>query len=341
MLTFPGSVNFTTVSGLLPFTEYTILLESCTAIGCANSSSTNGQTLPDAPSGLAPPTLTVLGPSSILARWQLPANPNGMITRFELRRLLTPPDPTSFMVVFNDVDLDFETTITGLLPDTTYSFQLLAFNAGGLASSSIVMALTLEDIPDEISPPVVDAASSNSLVLSWSPPGIPNGDIILYNLTLNGEVIFSTEQDLSFAVENLQPFTLYSLAIIACTVQGCGSSNDTVAMTLEDVAMGYVEPNVTSISPYNITLAINPVSSPNGVVTYLLSITGDFESLATGVVESGQRVVYNSTVVGSMVVVSDLIPFTNYTLTLEIRNSAGVLSGPPFYVQTGSTGMVL
>ena len=332
---FSGSGNITIISALLPFTEYTLLLEACTAIGCTNGTSIVGQTLPDAPSDLLPPVLTVLGPSSISAQWQNPGNPNGVIRRFELRRLAT--DSNMFEVVFNDTNLNLEMTITGLVPNTNYTFQLLAFNDGGSVSSPTVQVLTLEDIPDEISPPVIDVVDSTSLNVSWLPPAIPNGNVILYNLTLNGVVIFSSAQDLSYAVTGLQPFTSYSFTVIACTVQGCGSSNTSSGTTLEATPSGYIPPTISSISPYEITLIINPVMNPNGIVNYVLFITGDYRSSFTGQDLTGERAVFNDSM-PSIAVITDLIPFTNYSLYLEVENSAGTLSSSPFFIQTTPTG---
>lgn len=326
-LAFSGNTNITILSGLSPFTEYSLLLEACTSVGCTNSSTpTIGQTLPDAPSGLAPPTLTVLSPSSIQARWGPPANPNGVITRLELRSLLGVE--SGFQVVFVDVNMDFETTLTGLLPDTLYTFQLVAFNAGGSVSSPSAQALTLEDIPDDISAPSVERAGPTHLEVSWSPPAIPNGDIILYNLTLDGSVVFSTDQDLAYNITDLRPFTAYSLAVIACTIRGCGSSNTSSAMTLEDVPKGYVPPTVLSISPTSITLLVHRVVSENGIATYSLSIAE-----SAGEEEEEGRVILSSTD-PSQVTASGLLPFTNYSLLLEVTNSAGSLLGAPFEVQT-------
>lgn len=333
---FSGAGNVTIVSGLLPFAEYTFTLEACTAIGCANSSQTISQTLPDAPADLAPPTLTVLGPSSIMATWQLPNNPNGVITRIELRRLLGVE--SAFELVFNDINLDLETTITGLTPNTLYTFQLLAFNAGGSVASPVVQARTLEDIPDDISPPSIDTVGGTFLEVSWSPPGIPNGDIILYNLTLNGGVVFSTSRDLSYNITNLRPFTLYSLAIIACTMQGCGSSNQSTARTSEAVPTGYVQPTVLSVSSSTIVLVVNPVASENGVANYVLYISGSF--LSAGIVEAGQRVVFNGSAPSGARSVGQLLPFTNYSVFLEVRNGAGTLTGPTFSIQTLPAGML-
>lgn len=334
---FSGAENATIISGLLPFAEYNLTLEACTAIGCANSSQTISQTFPDAPADLAPPTLTVLGPSSIMVTWQLPGNPNGVIIRMELRRLLG--IESAFEVVFNDVNLDLETTITGLAPNTLYTFQLLAFNTGGSVASPIVQARTLEDIPDDIAPPSVDAIGANYLAVSWSLPGIPNGDIILYNLTLNGGVVFSTEQDLSYNITDLQPFTSYSIAIIACTMRGCGSSNQSSVRTLEAVPTGYVQPTVLSISSSMIALTVNLVSNENGVANYILYISGDFllaDSADT--VEAGQRVVFNGSAPSGAQSIGQLVPFTNYSLFLEVANGAGTLTGPTFSVQTLAAG---
>lgn len=339
---FSGSGNITIVSGLLPFTEYVLELEACTNVGCANSTDpTIGQTLPDAPTGLAPPTLVVLGPSSILVRWQLPTNPNGVITRFELRQLLGVG--STFQVVFVDSDFtnfELETTITGLLPNTLYTFQLLAFNAGGSVNSPTVQALTLEDIPDSISSPSVDRVGPTFLEVSWSPPAIPNGDIILYNLTLNGDVVFSTDSSLSYTITNLEPFAVYFLAVLACTERGCGLSNDSTVTTLEDVPTGYVQPTLLQVDSSAISLVVNPVTNPNGIVNYVLYITGDFQPVnagAAGEVVTEQRTAFNRSV-PSNVQIAGLFPFTNYTLSLVVSNSAGSLSGPPFDVQTQPTG---
>ena len=332
-LVFSGATNFTIVINLLPFREYSLVLEACTSVGCTNSSAVVGQTLPDAPSGLAPPTLTVLSPSSIRARWLPPLNPNGVITRFELRRILG--TESSFEVVYVDTDMDLETTITGLLPNTLYTFQLLAFNAGGSVSSPTVQALTLEDIPDAISAPSVSVAGPTYLEVVWFPPGVPNGEIVLYNLTLDGDVVFSTSGDeLTFNITDLAPFNTYSLAIIACTVRGCGSSNDSTGTTLEDVPSGYIQPTVLSVTPTSVSVVVNPVAMENGLVTYVLTVLETTAAAGEGV--EPPRVVLNSSS-PAQVLVAGLVPFTNYSLVLEVSNGAGSLLGPAFEVQTLST----
>lgn len=336
-LQFSGPGNSTTLGDLEPFTDHTLLVQACTAVGCSNSSAVVVRTLPDSPTGLAAPNLTALSPSSIEAVWLPPANPNGIILRFELYML----SGGERELIFSGLDL--ETTITGLSPNTLYSFQLLAFNAGGFAESPVVQERTLEDIPDGISAPVIEAVNSTSLNISWEEPTQPNGIIIEYVLTQNGTTVFSGLA-LSHLATELQPFTVYSYAVMACTVEGCGSSNHSSARTLEAIPEGYVEPSVSSATSDTVTLIINPVTSPNGIVRYIVSVMGEFavpsqrrRRRRQGTVVE-RRVIYNSTEPGE-VVVSNLLPFSTYEISVTVSNSAGTLTGPSFTIQTEPTGM--
>ena len=330
VLRFSGTANSTIIDNLEPFTEYSFFVQACTSIGCSNSTASTGQTLPDSPVGLAAPNLTVLSPSSIQANWDQPDMPNGIILRFELRRLFG-PELSQFEIEFSGLGL--ETTIAGLEPNTLYSFQLFVFNLGGFTSSSVVDALTLEDIPDGIIAPDADPINATAVLVSWSPPSQPNGDIIQYMLYQNGTLVFSG-LELSFTVTDLQPFTYYSYSISACTVRGCGSSNQSAVQTLEGVPVGYIQPTVVDMTPNSITLQLNEVQRPNGIVEYALYYTEVSEFLA----ESGALVLAFNGSVARRVEVTGLMPYTNYSFVLEVSNSAGTLTGPPFTVQTDPTG---
>ena len=103
--------------------------------------------------------------------------------------------------------------------------------------------------------------------------------------------------------------------------------------------MGYVQPTVVSVTPMEIVLEVNPVLSPNGVVGYLLYVEGDFPSsnasLVGGVVTMVRMVaVGGGDMLPRPVQISGLVPFTNYSITLEASNGAGTLTGSPFTVAT-------
>jgi len=318
VLRFTGPENNTIIDFLSPFTEYSVLIQGCTSVGCSNSSVATVQTLPDQPMGLAAPNLTALSPSSIEAVWAHPLEPNGAILRFELR-LVTGAQPE---IIFNGLGL--ETTITGLSPNTLYTYQLFVFNAGGFASSSQVSVRTLEGTPDGVTAPIATIIDPTSLNITWLEPTRPNGIINQYILLQDGSPIF-TGLSLSFVATGLQPFTQYSYSIMACTVRNCSSSPPLFTMTPESTPTGYTPPTVVQVTPFSIELSINQVGSPNGLVYYVLNMTGSSEAL------------FNSSTVGN-VVVDGLSPFTEYVFVLAVSNSAGTLIGEPLTVTTLPTG---
>lgn len=331
-LRFSGSQNSTFIDNLEPFREYSFFVQACTSVGCGNSSASTGQTLPDSPMGLAAPNLTVLSPSSIQANWEQPDMPNGIILRFELRRLFG-AELSQFVIEFSG--LGMETTVTGLTPNTVYSFQLFVFNAGGSTSSLVVEALTLEDIPDGIIAPNTGAINDTAVLVSWSPPTQPNGDITEYMLYQNGTLVFAGLQ-LSYIATGLQPFTFYSYSISACTVRGCGSSNQSTVQTQEGVPVGYVAPTVSAVTPYAISLQLIDVQMPNGIVEYALYYMESRSGSEMPSESDDLILAFNGSRVRT-VEVSGLMPYTNYSFFLEISNSAGTLMGPLFTVQTNPT----
>lgn len=328
----PGNVTRTLVVGLAPFTSYFFFIQACTAVGCENSSVIVFRTLPDSPSGLAAPNLTVLSPSSIEAVWQPPSEPNGMLLYYELLILFGPGFSQNRTFT---VRLNTSTTVTGLTPSTLYSVQLFAYNAGGSTSSPVVSIQTLEDIPDGLSPPTINVINATTLLILWQEPAQPNGVITEYILLQNGVQIFSGLM-LSYQAVGLQPFSVYTYSIMACTMRGCGTSPPSSSQTPEAIAEGYVEPTLTETSAEYVRLTINPVSVPNGIVTYVLMITGEFQAPDVFNTIVGSQTVYNSSNVGS-VIVRDLLPFSSYSFQLRIVNSAGVLVGDPFTVQTAAS----
>lgn len=69
--------------------------------------------------------------------------------------------------------------------------------------------------------------SSTSVLLSWDPPVKPNGAIISYDLTLQGpnESYSFITSDNYIILEELSPFTLYSIFAAARTIKGLGPSS--------------------------------------------------------------------------------------------------------------------
>ena len=330
VLSFPPSQETIIASSLSPFTNYTIQLEACTAIGCTNSSSDTAMTLSSAPTGLTEPSLTALSPTSIEATWEPPLYPNGVILYYTLVQT------SDNSVLFNGTDT--RATLTGLSPNTVYSYRVTAHNIAGSVSSNESSVLTLEDVPDQILPPNVSVVSARSLNVSWQEPLQPNGNILNYTLLLDSDPVFSGLQ-LQYTLNDLQPFTQYEISIQACTTKGCSESSRVYQTTPEAPPEGFNPPTITSITSDSVTVVISEVSTPNGLVYYSLNVTGEFRLGSMERQSSYEtRLVFNSTMIGEGVVVSSLLPFTEYELVVVVGNVAGSLIGDTVNVTTDSAG---
>ena len=133
---------------------------------------------------------------------------------------------------------------------------------------------------------------------------------------------------------NLEPFTYYSYVIQACTSGNCSASTPTIVRTDEAVPEGILPLTITSITPNTFTLTVNEVLKPNGIVVYIVIVTGVFDD--SSVEET--REVFNDTEVGT-VVVMDLLPFSDYEVTQTVSNSAGSLVGDVEIIMTDPTGI--
>ena len=334
-----GSLFSVTVSGtrfsyivfsLMPFTQYQVTLTACTLAGCATSNITVEITLPTAPSGLAAPNIMVLGSTSMLVNWQPPAVPNGMIILYQVVRVFSGSD-VSRQLLLNTTEL--MALLTGLEPNTLYTLQVICYNDGGSTRSPTVDASTLEGVPEGINPPRLVVINSTAINVTWSFPQVPNGQIIEYKLIQDFmEPITFTDTVMQYVSGGLEPFSMYSYIIQACTTAGCGSSDPANATTLEAIPDGITEPIVHSITANSFIVMIQGVTNQNGMVRYFIYITDNAE----------RRNVYNSTQPmdnsNISVLVDSLLPFTTYSVEFEAVNGAGSIAAEQLNVTSSEAG---
>ncbi|KAK1789709.1 hypothetical protein P4O66_015604 [Electrophorus voltai] len=150
---------------------------------------------------------------------------------------------------------EMQVTIQNLMPDTKYTFRVVASNRNGLGESS--PPLTVATQPEVQVPgpaPNLQAASitSTSVTLTWERPLTGNGEIHTYKLYYS-EKGQDTEQDLdvaglSYTMTGLKKFTEYSFRIVAYNKHGPGvSTEDLLIQTLSDVP---------SAAPQNVSLEV-------------------------------------------------------------------------------------
>lgn len=246
----------TNVTNLQPFTEYTVTVDACNSIGCV-AGTTTVITLESVPQFVAPPMLQALSSTSVNSQWQQPAQPNGEIVTYILRR----NGSTTFegtALAFND---------TNLLPNQQYSYTIQAFTAiGGSEQSSPRIIQTPPDTPEDISPPTLTVLGADSILAEWDVPGQPNGVIQNYILSINGTVVFEGPSDFKFTLEDLTPFTDYAFRLDVCTTT-CGNSSSIIERTGEATPIGQAPPTLQTPFQNTTVLATwQPPAEPNGII---------------------------------------------------------------------------
>ena len=98
-------------------------------------------------------------------------------------------------------------------------------------SCILLFCVAPADGPRNIS---IVSVSNSTAILKWEEPGTPNGEIIGYHLSYApGEVILTVGKVPYVELEDLTPFTEYTLLISASTKGGVGPASASVFRTLE------------------------------------------------------------------------------------------------------------
>ena len=297
------------ISGLSPFTNYTVTLTACNSAGCSEERAAMVTTLEDVPQVILPPTLQVLGPSSVEVTWREPAVPNGRIISYELRRNDT--------LIFSGAALMYIDSF--LTPNTIYGYDVQAYTvAGGGARSGISTVRTRSDTPAGIVPPILIPLSSSSIQATWGEPQMPNGEITEYRLFLNGTEVF---RGIAFqhTVTGLLPYTEYEFILSVCTTT-CGFSMRVYNRTLEATPMNIAPPNLLALPNVTVFITWTPPISPNGLI-----VSYELERRMAG---GGQvTTVFRGDGVSHLDNSSELLPAMQYQYRVTAANSvAGVTS---------------
>lgn len=244
---YRGLLRQTEVLDLSPFTTYALQLEVCSEdpcsgmLNCASSPVFMAQTGAGIPAGQPIPTLTVRSARAIEVSWQPPSQANGVISRYQVLR--------SDAVVYDGASRTY--LDDNLAPNTRYAYRVRAFNSAGSTTSSLAFARTQAGAPENVTAPTVQVQSDSSLQACWTIPAVPNGVISHYIVLLDG-VEAARTTSLCATLDGLEPNTVYSLRVQACTSEGCGTSPTITATTRCAVPRSNVpsslEPTATAVA---------------------------------------------------------------------------------------------
>ncbi|KAM9212500.1 usherin [Dugong dugon] len=334
MLIYSGNGENYTVTDLAVFTPHHFLLSACTYVGCTNSSWVILYTAQLPPEHVESPVLTVLDSRTVYVQWQPPRKVNGILERYVLYISNNTHDFTIWDVIYNSTELFQDHMLQNLFPGNKYIVKLAACTAGGCTVSEASEAHTDETVPEGVPAARARSYSPDSFNISWTEPEYPNGVITSYGLYLDG-VLIHNSSELSCHAHGFAPWSLHSFQVQACTAKGCVMGPLVENRTLEASPEGAVNVFVKAGGPREAHVKWEEPSSPNGLLTYSVLFTGIFYADQAGnnyTLLNGTQIVHSSEKSNLWVLVDGLIPFTNYTVQVNVSNSQGSLISDPIMI---------
>lgn len=298
-----------TLSSLQLSTIYSATVTAYTDAGSNTGPDIEIYTLEGAPESVLSPTVTNAETTSLSFSWSNPLRPNGNIQNFTLQlngNLFTVTVPGTQM----------SDTVSSLMPFTQYQVTLTACTISGCATSNVTIAMTLPDAPSGLAAPNATVFSSSSILVSWQPPAIPNGVIILYQVVrvfVGGDaptVLLQNTTELMALLTGLEPNTLYTLLVICYNDGGSTRSPTVEATTLEGVPEGIAPPRLVVISSTAINVMWSFPQMPNGQITEYRLIQDFIE-----------QITFNNSIMQHTS--TGLEPFSTYTYIIQACTEVG------------------
>ena len=335
MVTVPGTVLGTSVSGLQPYTPHEVRIVAQNSAGEVASSWTHTTTSEAAPSGMGPFAVEQMSTgTSVILRWDPPEEANGIISSYLIY------EAGGVNAIYQGLTREFE--YRRLQPYTAYDIQLEACTSGGCARSSPQTVWTAEVIPENQPAPSVSSYNATHVTLEWTPPINPHGPILQYDIlrrssdriqkrdtdTNTAAVVFTTQdtdQDFyRYTDSGLQPYTAYEYKIRAANSAGSVDSPWQVVETSQAAPEGVHPPRVLQISSEHDRLQVEwlPPDHANGLIqTYQIQRNGSvpWSFAPDDVMEY---------------IDEGLIAYTYYAYTLTVRTGGGFTTSEATLMRT-------
>ncbi|KAG3258086.1 usherin, transcript variant X1 [Ictidomys tridecemlineatus] len=327
-----GALEFTDdAETLRPFTLYEYRVRAHNSRGSVDSPWASARTLEAPPQSLPAPWVQATSAHSVLLNWTEPESPNGIISLYRVVYQERPDDPTfssSSMHAFTVPGTSHQAHLFGLEPFTTYHIGVVAVNHAGEVSSPWTLIQTLESSPSELSNFTVEQKENGrALLLQWSEPKRTNGMIKKYNIFSDG-VLEYTGLSRQFLFRRLDPFTVYTLTLEACTKAGCAHTAPQSLWTEEAPPDSQLTPTVQSVESTRVELRWSEPVNPNGKIIRYEVIRRCFEGKAWGnqTIQANEKIVfteYNSEKNAFMYNDTGLQPWMQCEYKICSWNSAG------------------
>ncbi|XP_077115664.1 receptor-type tyrosine-protein phosphatase H isoform X3 [Ranitomeya variabilis] len=296
------TTSSTGITGLSPGTDYSFTVYAVTSNGITSKPSTAANTTTQSSSVTNLEVASVTN-TSVTLKWTPSSDPNNSSYTYTVKYGSN-----------NKTGINASTTVvTGLAPGTDYSFTVFAVTTNGTYSNPSNTANTTTQ-PSPITDLKVSSVSSSSVTLTWTPSSDPNGPS--YNYTVNyGSINITNIKTSPAEIMGLAAGTEYSFTIYAVTTNGISSKQS-------NVVKGTTEPNV--VQGVNVT----SVSETTVTLQWLFSTDPNNKSYTYTVDVQGGQFTKISNISTNSVVIKNLLPGVDYSLTVSAVTPNNVSSDP-------------
>ncbi|XP_071996224.1 usherin isoform X2 [Engystomops pustulosus] len=325
-----GVLEYTDISeDLRPHTHYKYSITAQNSAGYLESSWSIVRTGEASPEGLDPPTAEAASAYSVRLTWTPPRRPHGIITQYiimyqEIPRGSAPE--TFFGSTITVSGTSYQATVFGLHPFTTYNISIKASNSAGTVSSTWTSIKTWEAAPSGLNFTVEKTENGRALLLRWSHPERTNGALTMFNVYSDGNLEYSGLSQ-QFLLRRLEPFTVYTLVLEACTAAGCTQTFPHRVQTDEASPVSQRPPQIKALNATHILLSWSPPVQPNGkIIQYDIMKRSGQETSATNRRNMAENLVFKELNTEPMVFTytdGGLKPWTDYEYKIRAWNSVG------------------
>eukprot|EP00731_Ephydatia_muelleri_P018991 Em0011g1031a len=170
-------------------------------------------------------------------------------------------------------------TVNGLSPYTNYSIEVSAVNSDGAMGpySSSLFVVTDQSTPGPVTGLQAFNQTFTTITLTWQPPPVPNGVIIMYQVTYSTNGVVNTYNTTTppVTITGLVPRTTYTFSVTAYTITGPGTPQQVQTSTADiPHVTGVVVSamNTTSVRVSWLAVQLPPDGILTGYTVYYLSL---------------------------------------------------------------------
>lgn len=318
---------------LRPYTQYQYRVVAGNKEGDASSGWALVRTLEASPSGLKRPGINATSAFGFMVHWNPPLNPNGVILEYRIVYKEVKISPGNHTAEYLSVSPNvFKTLISGLKPYLNYEVYLQVINNVGNSSSETVIVQTDQSSPAGM--PVIKAekiTSGTALILRWDPPARPNGVVSVYRLYELGSSV-AVYQGISreFEMRRLQPFTLYTVQLEACTKAGCTKGVLQNFLTAEAAPTNQPIPKVLEVNATSVVISWTRPIQPNGEIVMYEVLRQEQTRLVKRELSDPLVIYSTNDTLGFSFTYTDmgLRPYTEYQYSIKSTNVISSVQSP-------------